>query len=1380
MFPTKRLTSKGAVFTVVALAAASLAGLQANPSGAQVPPPAAAAAKAGSDEVRSGADAVRSKLHPRLRARLDAGENGLIRVYATVGADPSEAVSYLKGARVADGGAAAIVFGRIRVQELTKLAGAKDVVAVGPIDLKRTGRPLGDPDPDVGKQPTAAQQQAALAKLADKEVPYSKAPPPAGSNFEALKDLALLDAKTHSFAAAWDAGYTGTGSTVGVLDGGTDFGHPDLLNTWRTWSGQTGGRAGWNGWPKAFDPYGTLQWLAAPSQVDQGLSWYVRTAPATCKDWAGKSPTSSCSVKFATRTGPSRNFSVPSGTAAHTYRFAAGVTKSGNVRLGSHPDDHLLALYGERPAFLVTDSTTAGVYDTVYVDLDHDFRFDDEKPVTKTSPASYRDMNGDSYTDLSGGLLYYISDGSTPIPGGLDVFGVLDTSFGPGALVAWTGDYDPAIGGHGTLTASNIVGQGVINGKAPTFSDIPGGKYPGAVIGGAPNAKLAPYGDIYFSFEFSTQLGYFLSTRRGVDITSNSYGTSDVDNDGWDAASQEADVIHINQRTTGLSSTGNGAPGFGTVTPPSPTAFVSVGASTQFGGTGWDSIDRASQIVDGDVIEWSNRGFGANGTTGVDVVADGAYSAGDITLNEILNGRNAWETWGGTSRSTPVAAGAAALVYQAWRQANGGSVPANFFQTVKDVLKSSADDLGYDSLIQGSGSVDAARAVAVAGGTQARVSPNEWRAGDYRGQEYPVFSHLIAPGGSDTQNFTINGPGTWDVADRQLLRTDSESFSFSSANVAAESPYNFNAPDYLLNLTSNVNEHPDADLMVVRVNYPHAQFDGDGDYESNQAWRTLAYNWTDLNHDNNLWTDTSGDGVVDHATLATSSNIDGTLDLNFAQSEMDKGEYVRFMYHRPDSNASMVFVRDPADRMTDGLFLGFQHPVKNGAIPVTDFDVQIDWYSNSDWSWVSTPASASGSFQAGITVPEGTPYGMYSGAIVLTNGGDSIVVPVAVAVAATVPQDTEGKITGSIGLGGEDVAADQSDLLYNNGSVFGATDWGWRAESGDWRFFYLDVPTAPPAGTLFLAQTNWDGTAPYTDLDTLIFGRSENHFQILADSLFGAPYVIGPVGGSPNTNIGAGVWTFDTATGGAQDLVVGPAQEGLHAIALHQVGWQGDAFHTPFSTTVGSASVVPAAPEVTATSDSGSFDVTLEASVDLDGLTAEAFGLSQPSVTTETAAQDNQDDPSSASVKRDITLDHASRLTVSTAMDTDDIDLFLVRDDNHDGLFTNAEIVAASATGTSNEFVELVAPSDGDYQVWVQGYAVAGSPSFELTIDAIQGNDLTVTGVPAGAVPAGTPVTLTVQYDKAMTTGQDYFGELLLGPPSAPTAIAVPIKISRE
>src|SRR5262249_10111865 len=156
-----------------------------------------------------------------------------------------------------------------------------------------------------------------------------------------------------------------------------------------------------------------------------------------------------------------------------------------------------------------------GVYDTVYVDLNDDYDFSDEKPVTKDSPVSYRDLNGDGYTDLSGGLLYYISDGKghrgTPVPGGPTAFG-LEIKGAPGAITAWTGDFDRGIGGHGTLTASNVVGQAVTNGgKLPHFADLPKGTPPAMVAGGAPHAKLLPFGDIYLAFGTSNQLGYVLA-----------------------------------------------------------------------------------------------------------------------------------------------------------------------------------------------------------------------------------------------------------------------------------------------------------------------------------------------------------------------------------------------------------------------------------------------------------------------------------------------------------------------------------------------------------------------------------------------------------------------------------------------------------------------------------------------------------------------------------------------------------------------------------------------------------------------------------------------------------------------------------------------------
>ena len=112
------------------------------------------------------------------------------------------------------------------------------------------------------------------------------------------------------------------------------------------------------------------------------------------------------------------------------------------------------------------------------------------------------------------------------------------------------------------------------------------------------------------------------------------------------------------------------------------------------------------------------------------------------------------------------------------------------------------------------------------------------------------------------------------------------------------------------------------------------------------------------------------------------------------------------------------------------------------------------------------------------------------------------------------------------------------------------------------------------------------------------------------------------------------MWKFNTATGGAHEVVTAPAQEGLQALAQHQVGWEGDKFDVPFTTKLGSATVSPSSVTQSTAADSGSFDVTFKSSVDLDGLAADGFGLSQPQVTSEPAHQDNPDDPSTASTRR--------------------------------------------------------------------------------------------------------------------------------------------------
>ena len=207
-------------------------------------------------------------------------------------------------------------------------------------------------------------------------MPFDKAPPLKTSNFDQIKSMNVLDAKTHNFTGAWNAGFTGTGVTASVLDGGTDWGHPDLIGTWQTW---TSGR---RREPRRRPGLGRLAEGVRPVQHARaaGGARLHPAGPVLVHGHAGgdvhlhreerqagrkNDKDTLCQVTFATQTGPARNFSAPAGTNTHTYTFPASWSKSGTVKLTSHPDEYLLELYGERPAVLVTDPNTAGQYDTV-------------------------------------------------------------------------------------------------------------------------------------------------------------------------------------------------------------------------------------------------------------------------------------------------------------------------------------------------------------------------------------------------------------------------------------------------------------------------------------------------------------------------------------------------------------------------------------------------------------------------------------------------------------------------------------------------------------------------------------------------------------------------------------------------------------------------------------------------------------------------------------------------------------------------------------------------------------------------------------------------------------------------------------------------------
>ena len=1076
-----------------------------------------------------------------------------------------------------------VAYGYVKPTNLLKIASEKVVTAVMPVSLEETMLPDVRPADDTTKAaPKLTPEELARIKAnADKLRLGAKPWSEAKAFGDGRERMAPTDwheatlAGPHGAAQAWERGYDGTGVTVAINDDGVDFGHPDLMGTQKIYINPYDPSDPYNGWPMAFSPISTLLYFLDSAF---GSTMIAEGFPS-----AGVIDTSALPRPFPCEPD------VPGtlcfnytrldygwwDSSVTTFKISADMSKSGRIHAGTHPDADLVYVWGETVAVLVTDPNEAGVYDTVYVDLDNDYDFRNEKPLTRadvSSPATlaatynnmvaYRDFNEDGLADVSGGALYFIGDGETCLPASDWMYDCdeLAPGFmvpGNGDIVAFTGaNFGSGDGySHGTQCASNVAGQGVINGLVWQFNDLP--PYPGvpeaAVYGMAPGAKIVDVSNIYYNFESSVldaylfaAFGYngiplipnapppFSNDWDAIQITSNSYGSSDVTNDGWDFPSQMQSSImrYLMPTTQSADSTGNGAPGYGTTSPPSADVGISVGASTQMGSTGWDSLGTTDQIMQNDVSNWSNRGPGATGTAGVDVVADGAYAAGDYKLNTgplfnwgVLDGNLAWDTWGGTSRSAPVAAGILALIYQAYAEnvtstsalaSKYEDLPLSLPENVelpdipaapvvywpsndiaKALLKSSATDLDYDIFAQGAGSVNADQGTLVASGDYGTVTfPDEWNPGDYRGEDFPGFAHVVVPGNSYDEQFEVVNPSDYPVTVDIEASTPTKigeanlDFTITPAMRAASAALGNNSlrvPQYIIPITAteheidwnswwdNVDVPDGTDLMAVRFRIPYNQFDPDNNYTSNNTFRLIVYNWEDKNDDHGVWHDANNNQVVDYTKLPIWNQIDGIQEVNWANSEIDQYEYGRFGYLNNTFNMLEVWVRNPLERMKDGMFIGLVH---TGNVQTTNVSITIDFYQNQPVEWLdpcgaiplspellggcelTIMAHDSESFYPQVNVPADMPPGTYQAAIKVTTPGlaevpdHTSVIPVSMSV---VDEFQAWNGEGTATLGGPDAFAYDEDKPYNNGAVRGSVSWTWRPETGDWRFFMMDV-----------------------------------------------------------------------------------------------------------------------------------------------------------------------------------------------------------------------------------------------------------------------------------------------------------------------------------
>ncbi len=245
------------------------------------------------------------------------------------------------------------------------------------------------------------------------------------------------------------------------------------------------------------------------------------------------------------------------------------------------------------------------------------------------------------------------------------------------------------------------------------------------VRGMAPGASLI--GLKVFGNSNSAPTSHFIdaidyAVTDGADVLNESFGGNPFPDSGTDPITL-ADNAAIAAGVTVVASTGD-AGTTGTVgSPSSDPAVIGVGASTTFQSYIQDTYAGA-QLSNHTWVSDNISGLSSGGITQAartpDLVAPGdlgwALCTPDLSLYSECTSDSgdpsSIQNFGGTSQSSPLTAGAAALVIEAYERSHHGVRPAPAL--VKRLLTSTATDLGHPAYEQGSGRLNSLAAVRAA------------------------------------------------------------------------------------------------------------------------------------------------------------------------------------------------------------------------------------------------------------------------------------------------------------------------------------------------------------------------------------------------------------------------------------------------------------------------------------------------------------------------------------------------------------------------------------------------------------------------------------------------------------------------------------------
>jgi uncharacterized repeat protein (TIGR01451 family) len=1338
--------------------------------------PALATAQVSNLETGTAELAIQETPPPSADVTVSLLDEGfvLVRVVAPQGIDLSR-YGYFVERRIPEVSTdMRVYYGQVPASTLPTLKahhGIRDVARVQP--LAQVSDTTLDPDVETRPRPSPEETRARLIELRDN--------PPEPFEWPQTRGWWDVSVDGHNAVEAWESGYTGAGVKVAVNDSGVDMAHPDFWGTEARYDNVSGlpYYDYFDGWPIALSPFSN--YLMAFDLEINGRLVPTNTFSFGSSMFADTSTTG---------TGSTIDYL---GVSYSTSGTASALNPV--YHIGYHPDRSLFDLWDERVAVLVVDEDGDELYDTVYVDLNNNKDFQDDKAVRKDNflddnavqgadELSWWDADLDGYPDVSGGMLYFIADGEH-CPPFFDVyFGCAGSPAGgyyappeSGDLLAFmfTNLYNTD---HGQLCASNVVGQGNINGAGwnSYFPEIKPDYAGGIVQGAGRDARVVPVGDIYYGFEQSVEQAWWFQalgydgiapdpegaselTDDGLQASSNSFGPWRVYEDGWDEWSRVPTYLNhnVNPFTSYIMSAGNTGSGYGTTGAPQPITAVQVGASTQYGSTGvFEPLASVEQMTVGDVASYSSRGPSANGQLVPHITANGSWGTGAIAMNETGNSWDAWDIWGGTSRSSPVATGIATLAIDAYRQEHG-RWPT--WWEVRAGLMQGANNIGYDPLTGGTGYLNAGRTAHILGGDYGVLAfPEYWDVGNFRGDHFDGgFAHIAEPNSVYTTELKIwnSGPSPVNVAvsDHALEPFQVYSWTLTTVDQSREDGA-FLKPDYLYDIEQDIIGGPLPETtayLVAEIVYPYDVYDPDGDNVMESHYRLSAYDWTDLHGDGNLWSDHNGDGLV-------------------AWDEIDEYEYVRLNRSYTNALYQEVQVGDPRNRVHDGLILGIRHRTRDPEVPTTEITVRIILYRKVEQAALDTSAfggafTLTGNQERSEVVSMQAPpeYGLYQAAIQL------VIDPTDTEPYTTiVPVLTNVAYSGDL-LGGNPVVlgANEDELaLYSNGYVRPNQDWDQgRASGGDWRFFFLDQESAPgEAGeqVKLIARTSWEAKAPPADIDTFLLGP-DLHFSSISNDPdpvsgssyatpgdFWGPYTLRITGRSESPFLSNGTWAFQTATDGAADYTVGDLDRGLNSVQLHPVRHDGGSLREDYEVEIGYLT----GPDMLEWDNYDSVPVTLTTNMAIgEGITVTAYSLAP---VTLLQAHDQLADPAAnnitgacaATAWHEFSVSDLDQLTVriDNLPDGDSLDPYLLFDANGDGDFSCGSEVIGVADFDEVGTVHVELPPDGDYQVAAVPITVnLDGASYDLSVTGLQpGEGIQVSNLELDGFGPGSPATFDV------------------------------------